>query len=144
MRWSQTDLMNYEARRGEGAKSPNVGTAFAKESELQEAIIQACRKKGWIVFFSRMDKPTTCQVGQPDLIICDRAMPAMTGYELLERIRGVYPQYRDVPFIFLTALTDQRDRAAVRPLKPTAYLEKPLDFDVLLNTIEQALANTRR
>ncbi|MEC7028432.1 MAG: response regulator, partial [Pseudomonadota bacterium] len=23
---------------------------------------------------------------EPDLIICDRAMPAMTGYELLERL----------------------------------------------------------
>ena len=76
---------------------------------------------------------------QPDLIICDRAMPAMTGYELLERIRGVYPQYKDVPFIFLTALTDQRDRQAVKPLKPTAYLEKPLDFDKLMDTIEKAL-----
>lgn len=40
---------------------------------------------------------------EPDLIICDRAMPAMTGYELLERLRGIYPQYQDVPFIFLTA-----------------------------------------
>jgi len=77
---------------------------------------------------------------QPDLIICDRAMPAMTGYELLERIRGVYPQYRHVPFIFLTALTDPSDRLAVNPLKPTAYLEKPLDFDVLADTIEKALA----
>ncbi|MCB9995688.1 MAG: response regulator [Rhodospirillales bacterium] len=77
---------------------------------------------------------------EPDLIICDRAMPAMTGYELLERIRGVYPQYRAVPFIFLTALTDQRDRQAVQGLQPTAYLEKPLDFDVLLRTIESALS----
>jgi CheY-like chemotaxis protein len=77
---------------------------------------------------------------EPDLIICDRAMPSMTGYELLERLRGVYPQYRDVPFIFLTAMTDQRDKEAVSPLKPTAYLEKPLDFDKLLLTIDAALA----
>ena len=77
---------------------------------------------------------------EPDLIICDRAMPAMTGYELLERIRGAYPQYNHVPFIFLTALTDQKDKLAVKPLKPTAYLEKPLDFDKLKSTIERVLS----
>lgn len=77
---------------------------------------------------------------QPDLVICDRAMPGMTGYELLARLRGIYPQYGDMPFIFLTALTDPRDREAVMPLAPTAYLEKPLDFNVLLDTIRRALA----
>lgn len=80
------------------------------------------------------------QITEPDLIICDRAMPAMTGYELLERIRGIYPQYRDVPFIFLTALSDHRDKMAVMPLKPAAYLEKPLDFDILIKTIEENLS----
>lgn len=77
---------------------------------------------------------------EPDLIICDRAMPAMTGYELLERIRGIFPQYGAVPFIFLTALTDPKDKQAVAPLKPFAYLEKPLDFQELMDTIERAFA----
>lgn len=77
---------------------------------------------------------------EPDLIICDRAMPAMTGYELLERLRGIYPQYQNVPFIFLTALTHSRDKQAVEPLKPTAYLEKPLDLDELHNVINKALS----
>lgn len=76
---------------------------------------------------------------EPDLVICDRAMPAMTGSELLERLRAVYPQYTSVPFIFLTALTSARDKAGVTELKPFAYLEKPLNFDLLQRTIKQAL-----
>ena len=80
---------------------------------------------------------------EPDVIICDRTMPGMTGHELLERIRGIYPQYGKVPFIFLTAMTDAGDRLAVQPLEPFAYLEKPLDFNVLLRTIEKALGQRR-
>ncbi len=79
------------------------------------------------------------QSTEPDLVICDRAMPTMTGSELLERLRGLYPQYRTIPFIFLTALTGQKEKNAVQQLEPFAYLEKPLDFGVLQKTIKQAL-----
>lgn len=76
---------------------------------------------------------------EPDVVICDRAMPAMTGSELLERIRGVYPQFRDIPFIFMTALTTPEDKQAVGDLKPAAYLEKPVDFLVLKQTLKEVL-----
>ncbi len=76
---------------------------------------------------------------EPDLIICDRSMPQMTGYQLLERLRGAYPQYKKLPFIFLTALSDPRDRHGVDHLTPTAYLEKPINFDKLSEAIKRAL-----
>lgn len=79
------------------------------------------------------------QDAEPDLIICDRAMPSMTGHDLLARIRGIFPQYEEVPFIFLTALTDPKDKQAVQELRPYAYLEKPLDFQELMDTIQQAI-----
>ena len=72
---------------------------------------------------------------EPDIVLCDRAMPGMSGYEVLARIRGAHPQYNDVPFVFLTALTDPRDKAAVEHLKPAAYIEKPVDFDMLSKKI---------
>lgn len=72
---------------------------------------------------------------EPDLVLCDRAMPGLSGYEVLARIRGAHPQYNDVPFVFLTALTDPRDKAAVDHLKPAAYIEKPVDFEILTTKI---------
>jgi DNA-binding response OmpR family regulator len=73
---------------------------------------------------------------EPDLVLCDRAMPVMSGYEVLSRIRGAHPQYNEVPFVFLTALTDARDKAAVEHLKPSAYIEKPVDFQALSEKIK--------
>ncbi len=76
---------------------------------------------------------------EPDLVLCDRAMPGMSGYDVLERIRGAHPQYEDIPFIFITALTDPRDRAAVEHLRPAAYIEKPVDFNLLTEKIAQLI-----
>lgn len=76
----------------------------------------------------------------PDLIICDRAMAVCSGYQLLEKLRKDYPQYNNVPFVFMTALTDPRDKEAVDHLNPAGYLEKPIDFNILNKTIKNFLA----
>lgn len=77
---------------------------------------------------------------EPDLVLCDRAMPVMSGYDFLERLRGAYPQYGDIPFVFMTALTDPRDKEAVSHLKAAGYIEKPVDFMQLEQTIQQLLS----
>lgn len=106
---------------------------------LQDELVQA----GYKVVVARNGEHGLERLHEidPDLILCDRAMPRMSGYDLLERIRGVYPQYAEIPFIFLTALSDVRDREAVEHLHPTAYLGKPVDFEELRTQVEKALAN---
>jgi len=73
---------------------------------------------------------------RPDLIICDRSMPNMTGTELLETLRKDDSIPDSLPFIFLTALDDRRDRYATLHLNPTKYLTKPFDFDMLEPLLE--------
>ena len=76
------------------------------------------------------------QAQRPDLIICDRSMPNMTGTELLETLRQDGTTPASLPFLFLTALDDRRDRQAVAHLAPTQYLTKPVDFGRLQALIE--------
>lgn len=111
------------------------------EKELRELLREELTSQGY-----RVEMATNGQEGldrlqdlEPDLIICDRSMPVMTGFELLDRIRGAYPQYKALPFIFLTALSDLRDKHSVSHLQPTAYLEKPIDFEKLSQTVKNAL-----
>ena len=79
---------------------------------------------------------------EPDVVICDRSMPFMTGEELLTRMRGAYPQYNAMPFIFLTAYTNSEHKEQVKGLNAVAYLEKPVNFDVLFSTVKSALASS--
>lgn len=71
----------------------------------------------------------------PDMVLCDRAMPGMSGYDVLENIRKKHPQYDKIPFVFLTALADPRDKSSVEHLYPSGYLEKPVDFNMLAEKI---------
>lgn len=64
----------------------------------------------------------------PDLVLCDRKMPNMSGPELLENIRGRGPEWQQMAFVFVTALNDRRDRYAMMPLHPDGYVCKPIDF----------------
>ncbi|MEX2649572.1 MAG: response regulator [Alphaproteobacteria bacterium] len=72
---------------------------------------------------------------RPDLILSDRMMPTMSGFELLEVIRRDRPDLAPVPFVFLTALGDRRDMMATASLKPAAYLTKPVRARELCATL---------
>ncbi|MBL8641709.1 MAG: response regulator [Alphaproteobacteria bacterium] len=115
------------------------------ERELLHILNDELTSRGYRVELARngqegLDK---LQRVEPDLVICDRAMPVMSGYQFLERLRGAYPQYNNLPFIFLTALADPRDRHSVDHLRPTSYLEKPVDFDKLAQTISETLTQSK-
>ena len=111
------------------------------ERELLSILYDDLSSRGYHVELARngqegLDK---LQDIEPDLVICDRAMPVMSGYQLLERMRGAYPQYNNMPFIFLTALADPRDKHSVDHLNPTAYLEKPVDLEKLAETVKTCI-----
>jgi CheY-like chemotaxis protein len=112
------------------------------ERELLSILDDDLTSRGYRVELARNGQEglEKLQSVEPDLVICDRAMPIMSGYQFLERLRGAYPQYNSLPFIFLTALTDPRDRHSVDHLNPTSYLEKPVDLQKLVKAIEAALA----
>lgn len=72
---------------------------------------------------------------RPDLVVLDVAMPAMDGFEVLERIRDL----SDVPVLLLTARGIEMDK--VRGLKSGAddYVTKPFGRQELIARVESLL-----
>jgi DNA-binding response OmpR family regulator len=80
----------------------------------------------------------------PDLILCDISMPAMSGFEVLEHLTNIAPRFGNMPFLFLTALTDRNNELRGRQLGADDYVTKPVDFDLLAAIITARLAHVAR
>jgi signal transduction histidine kinase len=61
---------------------------------------------------------------RPDLILLDIMMPGMDGYAVCEALKAD-PRTRDIPILFVTALTDERDEARGLALGAADYIVKP-------------------
>jgi len=80
----------------------------------------------------------------PDLILCDVNMRVMSGFEVLEHLTKIAPRFGNMPFVFLTALTDRNNELKGRKLGADDYVTKPIDFDVLDAIIKARLAHIAR
>ncbi len=81
---------------------------------------------------------------RPDLVLCDISMPAVSGFEVLERLTVAAPRFWHMPFIFLTAVTDRDVELTARRLGADDFITKPVDFDVLEAIVIARLARVAR
>lgn len=71
---------------------------------------------------------------KPDIILTDFLMPKMDGYELTKKIRNICNK---TPIVILSNYTDKEKLLKCIPLNLTEYLEKPVQYELLLNTLEK-------
>lgn len=72
---------------------------------------------------------------EPDVIILDLRMPGIDGIEVLRRVKKTRPR---IEVIILTGHGSEEDRTTCMQLGAFAYLQKPVDIDVLSETLKQA------
>ncbi len=75
----------------------------------------------------------------PTLILSDVEMPEMDGYELCHTLKQD-PQWRTIPIILLTSLSDPNDVLRGLEARADYYLTKPFDKEFLLARIESVLS----
>jgi putative two-component system response regulator len=74
----------------------------------------------------------------PDIVLLDIMMPGMDGYEVLRRMKAD-DHTRDIPIIFLTAMTAVEDEQKGLELGAVDYLTKPVSPPITLARIRNHL-----
>jgi len=72
---------------------------------------------------------------EPEVIIVDLKMPGVDGLEVLRKVKEKRPE---IEVIILTGHGHEEDRQLCMELGAFAYLQKPLDINVLSETIQKA------
>ncbi|MDC0335913.1 response regulator [Pseudodesulfovibrio sp.] len=72
---------------------------------------------------------------EPEVMILDLKMPGIDGFEVLRRVKNERP---DIEVIILTGHGSEEDRKTCMDLGAFAYLHKPVDIDVLSETLKAA------
>lgn len=75
----------------------------------------------------------------PDLILLDIAMPKLDGYQVCKIIRG-NQESKDIPVVMLSGKGGFFDKVKGRMAGSTAYLTKPFEPEILIQTIRKYLS----
>lgn len=78
-------------------------------------------------------------VEQPDLLILDVMMPEINGWEVIKYVREK-DMIAGTPVVMLTGIGQSLNAMTSPMIGADAYLDKPVDLDVLDEKIEEALA----
>ena len=81
------------------------------------------------------------EADEPEVIIVDLKMPGVDGLEVLRKVKASRP---GIEVIILTGHGHEADRELCMQLGAFAYLQKPLDINVLSETIQSANEKIRQ
>ncbi|MES2118001.1 MAG: HD domain-containing phosphohydrolase, partial [Pseudomonadota bacterium] len=79
---------------------------------------------------------------KPDLILLDIMMPGMSGYDVCKELKAD-PATRDIPIIFVTAMSEVADEQLGLSLGAVDYITKPVSAPIVLARIKTQLSMKR-
>ncbi len=133
---SCADLRRCENERVEQCKILVV----EDDDDIRDSLKELLEEEGYDIdtaanglqALARMQGPTL-----PHVILLDLMMPVMDGWQFQQELRQV-PAYSEIPVIVISAGKVFRE-----PLNAKAFIPKPLDAGVLLETVESLLLLTK-
>ena len=77
---------------------------------------------------------------EPEVMVLDLKMPGIDGLEVLRRVKREHPK---VEVIILTGHGSDKEETTARELGAFAYLQKPVNIDLLAQTMKEAYAKLK-
>jgi chemosensory pili system protein ChpA (sensor histidine kinase/response regulator) len=131
------------ADRAHPSPAPRPRTAIVADDSvsMRQFLHQLLSNAAYQVFDARdgIQALELLQLHLPDALILDVEMPNLNGYDVLSRLRA-YPELARVKIVMLTSRFTEKHQERARALGAHAYLTKPCDPDILLETLERLLA----
>jgi two-component system KDP operon response regulator KdpE len=113
------------------------------EKDVLKALSIRLKANGYDVVFAA-DGIAAVSVAKnevPDVIVLDIGLPGGDGFTVMDRLGSILP-VAQVPVIILTARDVSANKARAQAAGAYAFLQKPVDSDVLLQTIRAALGTS--
>ncbi|HEX9656772.1 MAG TPA: response regulator transcription factor [Bacteroidota bacterium] len=110
------------------------------EPDIIEVIRYNLVREGFVVSSAKNGNECLTEVHQhtPDLIILDVMMPVMDGFETCRRLKAGTAT-REIPIIFLTARSGERDEIEGLDLGADDYITKPISPRRLVSRVKASL-----
>ena len=110
------------------------------EEQIRTSYVEILQLEGYEAYGAGNGKEGLDIIGEKtiDLVVCDLLMPHMDGYEMLTALRQ-HPATAHMPFILVSAKSDQATRDDFTAIGVNAILAKPARLEDLLDTISECL-----
>lgn len=111
------------------------------EAAIRSIIVEELREAGHETLEAEDGEVglTLIREQRPDLVLCDVSMPKLDGYQVLKRARALGPDFRLMPFLFLSAMAEPTQILEGRRMGADDYITKPIQFDELCAKVEMRL-----
>jgi two-component system, sensor histidine kinase and response regulator len=119
------------------SRTPDHIMAVDDQPENLKLLEDMLRQRGYLVRSFPRGRLALAAASQhpPDLILLDINMPEMNGYEVCERLKGD-ERLRGIPVIFLSALSEIRDKVRAFRSGGVDYISKPFQVDEVQARVE--------
>ena len=112
--------------------------AIVDDNKVDQKILRAVFESHGYQVESCLDGEAALEViphFAPDLIILDVRMPGISGYDICRRLKEM-PNCRGIPVVFLSALTESKDRVEGYMAGGVDFIPKPIEVKEVLARIQ--------